>query len=57
MTIRHKIMTVAEVATEFRISAQTVRKKVKKGEFPAPMTLTRCLRWRRETIEEFFNAQ
>lgn len=54
MTKKSKIFySTVELAQRYGITAQTVRKLVHKGEFPAPLVIGGLWRWDEKTIAAF----
>lgn len=49
--IADRVYDVEDVAAMYRISAQTVRNLVKRGELPQPLRVGRLFRWRKEVID------
>jgi len=47
------LMNLEITAAMFGISTRHMKRLVKKGEFPSPVRLGRCVRWSRKDIEEW----
>lgn len=48
-----RLMKIDEVAEYFSLNARTLRRMWERGDFPKPIRLGACLRWRRQTLDEF----
>lgn len=52
------LMTGEEVAGLLRIDRRSLRRMIREGEIPKPITIgDRCLRWRRSAIEEWLRVK
>tara|TARA_R110002167_G_scaffold44383_1_gene133545 strand:- start:1410 stop:1724 length:315 start_codon:yes stop_codon:yes gene_type:complete len=51
-----KLLKVSHVASMCSLAVDTVYRKAKNGEMPAPLRLGRCCRWRPEHIEKWIDA-
>lgn len=50
-------LTVKEVAQLLRVSTRHVWSLVKQGNFPDPIRLGKCVRWRKEDIERLIRGE
>lgn len=51
------LIDVDEVARRLAVSAQTVRRLVAAGQFPAPIRVGRSVRWRLADVEAWIDEQ
>lgn len=48
-----RLMKLDEVAKYFSVNSRTLRRLWERGEFPEPIRVGGCLRWQRQTLDEF----
>jgi excisionase family DNA binding protein len=51
------VCTIGEVAKLLQVSELTVRRMWARGEFVAPVSLGRVIRWRREDVENWLKTR
>jgi predicted DNA-binding transcriptional regulator AlpA len=52
-----RLMKLDEVAKYFSMNSRTLRRLWKRGEFPEPIRLGKCLRWREQALIDFVNRK
>lgn len=52
-----KFATASEIASLFNLSRSSVHKLSKKGEFPKPLQIGRCLRWNVEDVQQWIKTK
>ena len=52
-----ELLKVNELASRLGIGERTVWRMVSTGQFPAPIRLGRCARWRWKTVEQWLEEK
>ena len=55
--LRHRMVTVAEVADLLQVTPQTVYNLIHRGEIPRPLKIGGATRWRLADIERWLEAR
>ena len=51
------MLTIQEVAKVLAVSVMTIYRMMRRGEFPRPLKIGKCSRWKRETVDAWLNEK
>lgn len=57
MTPKIELMKIGDVARTFSVHRETVRRWVRRGEFPPPIKVGHFIRWRVSDIDDFLKKR
>ena len=57
MTPKIELMKIGDVARTFSVHRETVRRWVRRGEFPPPIKVGHFIRWRVSDIDSFLEKR
>lgn len=51
------MLTIQEVAKALAVSVMTIYRMMRRGEFPRPLKIGKCSRWKQETVDAWLNEK